>query len=58
MSFMGNFSHVQVGKEPKSRTQHDSMKKNQETATAKKEDDADSTTTKTTATFNSSCESE
>ena len=58
MSFVGNFPHVQVEKEPKSRTQHDNMKENQGTTTAEKEDDTDSTATKTSATFTSSCESD
>ena len=56
MSFVGNFPHIQMGKEPKSRTQHDNTKKNQGTTTAKKEDNTDSTTTKTTETFTSNCE--
>ena len=51
MSFVGNFSHVQVGKEPKSRTQNDNMKKNQGTTTAEKEDNTESTATKTTAIY-------
>ena len=55
MSFVGKFPHVQVGKEPRTRTQHDNMKKNQGTTTAEKEDDTDSTATKTTATFTSNC---
>ena len=58
MSFVGNSPHFHVGKEPKSRTQQDNMKKNQGTNTAEKEDDTDSTATKTTAAFTSVCESE
>ena len=53
----GNFSHVNVGKEPKSRTQNDNMNRKQGTSTAKKEDDTDSTATETTADFSSVCES-
>ena len=56
MSLFGNFPHVQVGKEPKNRTQHDNMNKNQGKNTAEKEDDA--AATKTTAAFTSVCESE
>ena len=42
MSFIGILSHVQVEKEPKTRTQHDNMKKNEGTTTAEKEDGTDS----------------
>ena len=56
MSFVGNFPHAQVGKEPKSRTQHDNMKKNQLTTIAEKEDNTNSTATNTTTTFTSSYE--
>ena len=58
MSFLGNFPHIQVGKEPRSGTKHDNMKKNQGTNKAEKEDDTDSTATKTTAAFTSNCESD
>ena len=58
MSFVGNFSHLQVRKEPKNRIQHDNMKKNQGTTIAEKSVNTDSTATKTTATFISNCQLE
>ena len=53
MSPFGNFPHVYVGKEPKSRTQHETMNWNQETSTAEKEDGTDSTAEKITTAFTS-----
>ena len=47
-----------MGKEPKKRTHHNNMKKNQGTTASDKEDDTDSTSTKITAAFTSVCESE
>ena len=43
----GNFPHVHVRKDPKSRTQHNNMKKNQGTNITEKEVDTDSTATET-----------
>ena len=51
----GNFPHVHVRKDPKSRTQHNNMKKNQGTNITEKEVDTDSTATETTAACTSVC---
>ena len=59
MSFFSNLpQEVQVGEKHRRRTQHDNKKKNQGTITAENEDDTDSTVTKTTVNFTTSCESE
>ena len=51
MSSFGNLPHVHVRKESRHRTHHDNMNWDQETSTAEKEDDIDSTATMETTTF-------
>ena len=53
MSPAGNLQLIQVGEEPNRRVQNSNRNKNQETNMAEKEDDTDSTATKTLAIFTS-----